>query len=72
MAGARSRSVCHFSDKYGMYTYQGNLFNRLDPMVRYLEAIEAVARVLGREKAAKEAEGGEGVRLIKQNFIILT
>jgi helicase len=45
----------HFSDRYGMYAYQGDLINWLDQMVRYLEAIEAVARVLGREKAAKEA-----------------
>jgi len=45
----------HFSDRYGMYAYQGDLINWLDQMVRYLEAIEAVARVLGREAAAKEA-----------------
>ncbi|MDD4653636.1 MAG: DUF5814 domain-containing protein, partial [Methanothrix sp.] len=47
--------IGHFSDRYGMYAYQGDLINWLDQMVRYLEAIEAVARVLGREKAAKEA-----------------
>jgi helicase len=45
----------HFSDRYGMYAYQGDLINWLDQMVRYLEAIESVARVLGKEKAAKEA-----------------
>jgi archaea-specific helicase len=45
----------HFSDRYGMYAYQGDLINWLDQMVRYLEAIESVARVLGREAAAKEA-----------------
>jgi helicase len=45
----------HFSDRYGMYAYQGDLINWLDQMVRYLEAVEAVARVLGREKVAKEA-----------------
>ncbi len=45
----------NFSDRYGMYAYQGDLINWLDQMVRYLEAIEAVARVLGREAAAKEA-----------------
>jgi len=45
----------YFSDRYGMYAYQGDLINWLDQMVRYLEAIESVARVLGKEKAAKEA-----------------
>ncbi|MFA6371738.1 MAG: DUF5814 domain-containing protein [Methanothrix sp.] len=45
----------NFSDRYGMYAYQGDLINWLDQMVRYLEAIEAVARVLGKEAAAKEA-----------------
>jgi len=45
----------HFSDRYGMYAYQGDLINWLDQMVRYLEAIEAMARVLGKEAAAKEA-----------------
>ncbi|MDQ1283406.1 MAG: putative ATP-dependent helicase [Euryarchaeota archaeon] len=47
--------IDHFSDRYGMYAYQGDLINWLDQMVRYLEAIEAVARVLGKEAAAKEA-----------------
>ena len=45
----------NFSDRYGMYAYQGDLINWLDQMVRYLEAIESVARVLGKEGAAKEA-----------------
>ncbi len=45
----------YFSDRYGMYAYQGDLINWLDQMVRYLEAIESVARVLGKEKMAKEA-----------------
>ncbi|MGB5100279.1 MAG: DUF5814 domain-containing protein [Methanothrix sp.] len=45
----------YFSDRYGMYAYQGDLINWLDQMVRYLEAIESVARVLGKEAAAKEA-----------------
>ena len=44
-----------FSDRYGMYAYQGDLINYLDQIVRYLEAIEAVARVLGKQEAAKEA-----------------
>ena len=44
-----------FSDKYGMYAYQGDLINYLDQIVRYLEAIEAVARVLGKAEDAKEA-----------------
>lgn len=44
-----------FSDRYGMYAYQGDLINWLDQMVRYLEAIEALARVLGKAEAEKEA-----------------
>lgn len=44
-----------FSDRYGMYAYQGDLINYLDQVVRYLEAIEAVAKVLGKNEAAKEA-----------------
>jgi helicase len=47
--------IDNFSDRYGMYAYQGDLINWLDQMVRYLEAIEAVARVLGKEAAAKDA-----------------
>jgi helicase len=48
--------IDEFSDKYGMYTYQGDLINYLDQMVRYLEAIGSVAKVLGKMDAAKEAE----------------
>ena len=47
--------IDHFSDRYGMYAYQGDLINWLDQMVRYLEAIESVARVLGKEAVALEA-----------------
>jgi len=47
--------IDYFSDRYGMYAYQGDLINWLDQMVRYLEAIETVARVLGKADAAKEA-----------------
>ncbi len=47
--------IDYFSDRYGMYAYQGDLINWLDQMVRYLEAIETVARVLGKDAAAKEA-----------------
>jgi len=52
-----------FSDRYGMYAYQGDLINWLDQMVRYLEAIEAVAKVLGRTEAAREA--GERKRRVE-------
>ncbi len=52
-----------FSDRYGMYAYQGDLINWLDQMVRYLEAIEALARVLGKTEAAKEA--GEGKKRVE-------
>jgi helicase len=47
--------IDEFSDKYGMYAYQGDLINWLDQIVRYLEAIEAVAKVLGKMEAAREA-----------------
>lgn len=47
--------IDEFSDRYGMYAYQGDLINWLDQMVRYLEAIEALARVLGKMDVAKEA-----------------
>jgi superfamily II helicase len=47
-----------------MHARQGDLFNWLDQMVRYLEAIESVARVLGKGEAAREAgerkKRGEG------------
>jgi len=55
--------IDYFSDRYGMYAYQGDLINWLDQMVRYLEAIEAVARVLGKTEAAKEA--GERKRRVE-------
>ena len=47
--------IDYFSDRYGMYAYQGDLINWLDQIVRYLEAIEAVARVVGKAEAAKVA-----------------
>jgi helicase len=47
--------IDEFSDRYGMYAYQGDLINYLDQIVRYLEAIEALARVIGKGDAAKEA-----------------
>ncbi|HWQ19877.1 MAG TPA: DUF5814 domain-containing protein [Methanotrichaceae archaeon] len=47
--------IDEFSDKYGIYAYQGDLINFLDQMVRYLEAIEAVSRVLGKGEVSKEA-----------------
>lgn len=48
--------IDEFSDRYGMYAYQGDLINYLDQIVRYLEAIESVAKVLGKTEAAREAE----------------
>ncbi len=48
--------IDYFSDRYGMYAYQGDLINYLDQMVRYLEAIGSVAKVLGKAEAAKGAE----------------
>lgn len=47
--------IDYFKERYGMYAYQGDLIGWLDQMVRYLEAIEAVAKVLGKTDAAKVA-----------------
>ncbi|MCJ7445083.1 MAG: DUF5814 domain-containing protein [Methanotrichaceae archaeon] len=47
--------IDEFSDKYGMYAYQGDLINYLDQVVRYLDAVEAVAKVLGKIGAANES-----------------
>jgi archaea-specific helicase len=44
-----------FSRRYGIYAYQGDLINYLDQAVRNLEAIEALARVLGKGELSKEA-----------------
>ncbi len=48
-----SEIIDEFSEKYGMYAYQGDLVNYLDQVVRYLEAIEAIALVFGKKDAAK-------------------
>jgi helicase len=55
--------IDEFSDRYGMYAYQGDLINYLDQIVRYLEAIESVAKVLGKTETAKEA--GERKRRVE-------
>lgn len=44
-----------FSDRYGIYAYQGDLINYLDQAVRYLEAIEAVALVVIKGDRAAQA-----------------
>ena len=44
--------IREFSDRYGIYAYQGDLINYLDQAVRYLEAVEAVARVTRQEGPA--------------------
>jgi helicase len=48
--------IDHFAERYGMFAYQGDLINYLDQTVRYLEGIEALAKVLGRAEAAAAAE----------------
>jgi helicase len=48
--------IQEFSESYGIYAYTGDLINYLDQTVRYLEAIEAVARIKGRSETAKEAQ----------------
>jgi len=48
--------IKEFSDLYGMYAYTGDLINYLDQIVRHLEAIEGIARVLGKKEIAKEAK----------------
>jgi len=51
-----------------MYAYQGDLINWLDQMLRYLEAIEAIARALGNGEAARGA--GEKKRQVGGGVII--
>ena len=51
-----NRIIQDFTDSYGMYAYSGDLINYLDTIVRHLEAIENMARVLGRRDAAAEAK----------------
>lgn len=51
-----SRIIQEFTDKYGIYAYTGDLINYLDTVVRRLEAIEEMARVLGKKETAKEAK----------------
>jgi helicase len=51
-----SRIVQEFTDSYGVYAYTGDLINYLDAVVRRLEAIEEMARVLGKRGTAAEAK----------------
>jgi len=51
-----NRIVQEFTDSYGIYAYAGDLINYLDTIVRHLEAIEEMARVLGKRDAAREAK----------------
>ncbi len=44
-----------FSDEYGIYAYHGDLINYLDQIVRYLEAVEAIAHVGGKKDIAEKA-----------------
>jgi helicase len=48
--------IDEFSDKYGIYAYQGDLINYLDQTVRYLEAIEALSEVLGRTDSMRNSQ----------------
>jgi helicase len=50
-----SRIIQEFTDSYGIYAYTGDLINYLDAIVRRLEAIEEMARVLGKKETAAEA-----------------
>jgi len=45
-----------FGSDYGMYAYTGDLINYLDQVVRHLEAIEEITRVLGKRDVAKDAK----------------
>jgi superfamily II helicase len=56
-----------------MHARQGDLINWLDRMVRYLEAIEAVARVLGKAGERKRlVEGGVRIQqIIYSSAIVL-
>ncbi|NYT02351.1 MAG: DEAD/DEAH box helicase [Methanosarcinales archaeon] len=48
--------IKEFSDRYGIYAYEGDLINYLDQAVRYLEAVEALAGVKEREDVARESK----------------
>lgn len=50
------RIIQEFTENYGIYAYTGDLINYLDAVVRRLEAIEEMARVLGKKETAKEAK----------------
>lgn len=55
--GASPNRIIHeFTDSYGIYAYTGDLINYLDSIVRHLEAIEEMARVLGKKDVAREAK----------------
>jgi len=51
-----NRIIQEFTDYYGIYAYTGDLINYLDQIVRHLEAIEEMARVLGKKDASREAK----------------
>ena len=51
-----NRIIQEFTDSYGIYAYSGDLINYLDSIVRHLEAIEEMARVLGKKDVAREAK----------------
>ncbi|MGC9515125.1 DUF5814 domain-containing protein, partial [Methanocrinis sp.] len=48
--------IQEFTDSYGIGAYTGDLINYLDSIVRRLEAIEEMARVLGKKETAREAK----------------
>jgi helicase len=51
-----NRIIQEFTDSYGIYAYSGDLINYLDTIVRHLEAIEEMARVLGKKETARETK----------------
>lgn len=53
--------IKEFGDSYGIYAYTGDLINYLDQAVRYLEAIETIAKVLGKGDMAREAKRLKGM-----------
>ncbi|MFQ6121290.1 MAG: DUF5814 domain-containing protein [Methanosarcinales archaeon] len=57
MQGLDTKEIIQeLSDLYGVYAYNGDLLDYLDQVVRYLDAIENIAKVFGKKEIAKRAK----------------
>ncbi|MHC1632064.1 MAG: DUF5814 domain-containing protein [Methanotrichaceae archaeon] len=48
--------IGEFGNSYGMYAYSGDLINYLDQVVRHLDAIEEIARIVDKKETAKDVK----------------